>query len=71
MNAYRGIKQWFFHAKLSVELLTETNDKANKNDENEFKHALEFIKFASTQDKNDWSVKLFDWIANLIKGNKK
>jgi len=70
VNAYRGIKQWFFHAKLSVELLTETNDEANKNDENEFKHALEFIKFASTQDKNDWSVKLFDWIANLIKGNK-
>lgn len=63
-------KEWIFKAKMYTEKAKVNNLNTKEEDAGSLDDTLAFMRYTTAQDKENWSVKLFDFIANLFKGKR-
>ncbi|MEJ2610038.1 MAG: hypothetical protein P8179_08065 [Candidatus Thiodiazotropha sp.] len=68
---YSRQKKWVVAARVYINESTydrEVNiENGGRNNQSPLSDTIEFLKFSTEQSKKEWSVRLFDWVANLIK----
>jgi len=62
--------QWIERAKAYTKHVTIDSESTESKVTNSLDDTLTFIRYTTEQDKESWSVKLFDFIVNLFKGKR-
>jgi hypothetical protein len=64
-------KKWVLSARVYVNKAPYSANGDNRNESDELDDVLTFLKYTTEQEKKGWSVQLFDWVVNVVKGKKR